>query len=1405
MKFSPGQTINGYLYFNKNRSNIAYKVKVIDLIYQGNHFNFYKAVNCNGDHVCVKVIRYRSERKNIFDSAIDYIKYRRQMLFTEHRVLAISHPSLPEPLAMMTVNNDCDEDTKLFQNFPDWKHLKTEELVLVQEYLAGNPLPILQDQIQLFSLKQRLNIFHKLIKLISYIHKRGFILQSLHPEHIITNPEHSDNINIVGLHYSCPLKSTENTGRYKRSLLLSGQKTPQKYRPDVRTDIRQLGLILRYLLTLQDYDQSTDLSETRKAIERLSSNHSWIIKLLEQLLCESIHQRLHSVSCIAHYLHNPPQEEVDFEIVKASRSNIEIKITNAPKWAKNLEFRIEDHEKGTIIEKNVAFGKTINISGKWSGEITCALRVVSGNVFTWWKYKSALTAIKFPLNEITDLPTDQIGFQWPEVPNLKNVSFFIQENNRLTKLCDANDKIIFPIAGGPSIPQNKKIKIVCQPNFYSQEQSSVQIIHEVCLVPTMKTPVVYNKLNQIFFEMVLSKEQHKIFSQIELLHNGVPYRTQIKEDFVQQIQENKVVFKLNKRNLQMFDKHIFSCRILVDSIGWKKGPNWQVDIAPPGIQTLSIEEPQLGKLRLSWQSYPSQYLRDYGVILDGKEIARTTECDYDFDFDKATIMKEIGKSLVIAVVTYYESQGTTKQSQPYSKEYILPTIENILQCNIKRSISPKSVSFDLHFKHFHIVEEFFYLYFYRQDNKGETSLVSKSILRSNTKIKDEKVLPGETYNYFAKVEGIDYKIFDETPKIPEIGISCSLEKVGYETCSWLIRIDQQTLQCMNSNIEIHRLGKKQKIHKIDWNKSKTSLQFTDKFLIPGEQFEYYLYLYLEEKQRHEYFLGNVTTNKFNLEVDAQATYNSSCISWKPSPHGQIECIQVHSQDNRLLTTTKSDSITLENLEPEREYIFPLKYKYLSGHVQDGTSIKFKTKPYEIEAETTDFATDSFRLKWDINDTTFAMKLKSLFLKVSANVGEHELSPSTRSVQLKQLLPCTTYQWTIHGKLKSGKVCLLANGDATTETPELHIDVEVGLIHHIKWHYKKTPAILKIEVHRNDLPLIETDEDELYDSDFKGGKEITYRFFYVMSDGRKLLATEKKVQSLSMKDLFSAINIKPKTGAICWDFNELKKYTFFQSVELFFNNNTLFHQENSENSLVFEDWGQSLNVDKKIGLPEKSMSFELAVVGIAPIKRKCKKKWTLSIKGIKCYYSNLPYQFNVFREYSSIYFQWEKMPTQLLEEVVLERLSDNRVIYSGINEDVSIVDDNDGYGLESQKNYQYIVKLKYKNHQTLKKIDVYLEDFDENRLSINQKQVSENTLAISWNCSIDTSITHIGWCKALQSFVPKFLKRYHFVDFSVGKINIPMQSQDINYELVYKDCYNNIFYGVRRNMPKEIMK
>lgn len=1400
MRLKIGEMVSGYLYTNHNRSNIEYNLKVLILISQGEHFYFYKAIDCHGNYICIKTIRYRSEKKNVFKSPEEYIAHRRKMLLSEHRALAVPHPSLPDPLAMITLENDTSEDEKLFRKFKEWDKLKKEEPILIHEYFGSTPLTQLEDQIQLFSLEQRLNIFYKLIHFCSYLHAQGFILQSLRPEHILLKPENDDNINIVGLHYSCPLKNIENVTEYAKAYILSGHSEMINYRPDIRIDVEQLGMILCYLLTLENPFKSKEFSpnipQIQATIDRLSSKNTFLTKLIEQLLAKKMHMRLHSLDDILLILQNPPIAEMDFQIKHVSQTKLEIKITSFPSWAKQIQLRIENNEKGTVTEKEIPFGKKITTTGKWNGEVTCSLRIINGKKTTWWKYKNVLAVAKFPIEEIVDLSVEEVGFKWSKLHNLESVSFYLEKNNQELELlaCEKKQQIIF--SAGKKLPYYHALKIICQPNFKLQEES-LKIPQKVYLALPLASPKVYSESNQVVFEITLSNEQKKAFSQIELLHNNKTYQTENKEDFIQQRQENKVFFKLNKSNLPLFTKHKFSCRILLDVIAWKKGPEWEIDIEPPEIENLRIDEVEIGIVHITWKNYNYPHLQHYKVMFNGEEFTTTKDNSCQIKIPTTILMAHKNRNVRIDIIAVHSKNKIVKKSPPCSINYKMPSIKRILNCRIKRSISPKYVKFKLEFKNMSILQDFFYIYLYRSEKGEKEQQISKSILRESITLEDNSVVAGKTYNYLVKIENIEEEVLNEIQEIPQMGITSSLEKIGYETCSWNIHIDKKTLSCMKRNIEIHRLGRQKKIHQITWKENTTSLQFQDSLLVPGEKFEYYLYLFLENGEQHECFLGNVITKKFELEVDVQTSYNCSNISWKPSPRGKIECIEVYDGTSQLLAATKSDSISLENLEPQKDYYFPLKYKYSSGYTEEGNAITFKTKSYHIKAETTDYDVDSFRLKWESLDTSFLVKLKKMLLKVSENIGEHELNPNTRSVQLKQLLPCTTYKWSISGKLRSGKLCLLAEGNATTQIPPLDVNIKAGLINHITWQYKKTPAILKIEVHRDDLPLVETDENELYDSDFKNGKKVTYRFFYVMSDKRKLLATKKTVKSLSMNKLFSAIKIQPAIGTIEWDFRKLKKYTFFNNVELFLNGQSIFLKNNDdEEKLLLQDQGQFVNESlEEIGLPFKAMNFELAVVGLAPIVRKCKKKWVLSVEKVKCYYNDLPYNFKVFREYSRIYFQWEKMATNFLEEITIERLSDQRIIYSGPNQTKSVFDD---YKLDAETHNQYVVKLKYKNHQTFKKIDILLDNFDENRLNIKE-EIFENSILISWGNNLNTSITSIGWCKILQSLVPKFLKRYHFVNFTDGNLNIPIQSKNMSYELVYKDCYDNIFYGAPRNI------
>ena len=63
-----------------------FKVTVLDCMHQGDHFNVYRGEDENGLYVCLKAIRYRSEKKERFKSAKDYVLHRRNELMSEHQI-----------------------------------------------------------------------------------------------------------------------------------------------------------------------------------------------------------------------------------------------------------------------------------------------------------------------------------------------------------------------------------------------------------------------------------------------------------------------------------------------------------------------------------------------------------------------------------------------------------------------------------------------------------------------------------------------------------------------------------------------------------------------------------------------------------------------------------------------------------------------------------------------------------------------------------------------------------------------------------------------------------------------------------------------------------------------------------------------------------------------------------------------------------------------------------------------------------------------------------------------------------------------------------------------------------------------------------------------------------------------
>lgn len=64
MRLTKGKTISAPVFISGVLSeDTEYQVKVEDLIHQGEHFYLYQGEDIHGTKVCLKSIRYRSEKK----------------------------------------------------------------------------------------------------------------------------------------------------------------------------------------------------------------------------------------------------------------------------------------------------------------------------------------------------------------------------------------------------------------------------------------------------------------------------------------------------------------------------------------------------------------------------------------------------------------------------------------------------------------------------------------------------------------------------------------------------------------------------------------------------------------------------------------------------------------------------------------------------------------------------------------------------------------------------------------------------------------------------------------------------------------------------------------------------------------------------------------------------------------------------------------------------------------------------------------------------------------------------------------------------------------------------------------------------------------------------------------------
>jgi hypothetical protein len=356
------------------------------------------------------------------------------------------------------------------------------------------------------------------------------------------------------------------------------------------------------------------------------------------------------------------------------------------------------------------------------------------------------------------------------------------------------------------------------------------------------------------------------------------------------------------------------------------------------------------------------------------------------------------------------------------------------------------------------------------------------------------------------------------------------------------------------------------------------------------------------------------------------------------------------------------------------------------------------------------------------------------------------------------------------------------------------------VHYLSWSFPPSPAIDKIEVQRDDVTIAQTSENELYDSDFKSGHEVTYKFYYLFKDGKRLLVGEHKVNALSMANLFSAIKIEPGIGMIKWDFNELRNFKYLKYIELYSKDQCLYKQGGHLPFLFFEDKGKlETQENVHLGLPDdQPQNFQLAIFGVAPITRKCKKKWVLSIKGIQCEYPDLPAAFSVISEHCCVYFDWDSSPTQFLKEIILTRSQDGFVLYQGPNLACSICDDNEKHGLELNRKYAYILELVYSSYRTSRIIEVEVgKEFDPRRLELASNATDES-LCLHWNPEVKTSIDRVG-CRVSKSrlgnsaLIARFLKRITWANFSEGELRVQIPAATVvYYQVFYQDSYGHVF-------------
>lgn len=1429
MKLNKSETIRGSILVSGILSQAVSEFKVCSLVQQGDHFYLYQAEDARGHYVALKSIHYRSEKKDVFRSAHEYISYRRTQLINEHRLLSVSHPSLPEPLGMVILENTCVEDNRLFRKVPQWDNLKYQEPLLVEEYLSGYPLTTLSDKIKLFSLERRLGILHKMVKLCHYIHQNGYVLCNLHPSQILLKPRNDDNIHFTGLHNACQLAINKPEAAATPAGPLASSKSQQlefANASDVRRDIYQLGMLLYYLLTLHDPVQGgswlhkdndaaawtpilQDRQRLEKTIRSLDSHGMWLIELLEQMTAPAVELRLPDSATLLQYLETPPpeKEKVYFKIVQATAGKTEIKVSQFPAWASQLKLRMEVVGKPEITTKECPPGNTIVLPGTSIGKLVCSMAASDGARLSWWEFQNATVFPEIHLRPSEELPPNRFGFVWDTVAELDHIEFnMVDARGTRIHLGDGQGgNAEFP-PDHVDIPLYENIQVEAVPYFATPSGISPgpAVTYQLALFPPIASPRLKETADGIELDMAGSKKETEMYTEVELLHNGWPMEAENKKSRLPGKKEPKARFFLPWDKMDLFDKHYFNFRVFINSLGWRAGPTAEYVCQPPVVSELHVLQSQLGWVELSWPLIYHPQLECYEIQCEGDAVARTKTTPYRLRLPLKTVVQAATPEIAVTVHSVFRKENGEKLGKPAAVKLNTADLKRQFQGSSRYKVTPFFVQFALKLANHESIAASTPELLFKKENLSDqkSELLAKIAVQPEIVLEDKNVEIGKSYHYRLVVEELDLYLLDQRVDIPPITIHTNLKKVGYESCLWEIRIAPGTAACLSEEIEIIREGEDKKSHFFKWKDGSETYYFEDKMLQPGKEYQYTLLASLQTQATpYRLQMGTVNTGKFELAETVQVFYNRATINFTPSPAGQIDCVEIHDMKGRLLGTARSDSINLENLEPERKYVFPLKYRYFSGQRMDGPVISFTTLPYLAPVIIQDIEMDSFRLRWEIADAALSSRIKEFTLEVSGNVGTHKLNPHSRSVQLKNLYPYTTYQWKLAANFKHG-VCTLASGETTTQKPLFTSQVDVDLIHHIKWNFQACPAIEKIEVHRDDTLILRTSENEMYDSDFKGGHEVSYKFYYLLKDGQRVLAGENKLQSLSMADLFNAIKIEPGIGVVRWDFNDLKKFKYLKYIELFSNEMSLYKQ-GGHLPLTFEDngeWATKENSGLAGSAPDSPRNFQLAVIGVAPTASKCKKRWILNIKGIKCIYPDVPEGFRYHAEPCCIFFDWEPTASELLQEVILMRAGDGLVIYRGANRSCTLCDDNQGHGLEINRTYAYTLEMVYKNYRTTRLIEIALPPNPDPARIEMAYDIEDDQLRIQWNKQNATSIVQIGcsmskWRLGSSLKLSQLFQRPHWTPFTAGSLSVPVPAADtVYYQVLFQDRFGHNFHS-----------